>query len=81
MVFTLRYLYLIFFGGMRQSALTVETYLKVTAAWGWGDEVLTLEGFWVVNMTVHCVDEPLFLSDLLLTFMYAMTILISSLHT
>ena len=32
-------LYLRFFGGGMKAALTIETFLEVTAAWGLGDEV------------------------------------------
>ena len=35
----LKCLRLILCGGGRQVALAVETFLEVTAAWGWGDEV------------------------------------------
>ena len=39
----LRYPYLMLCGGGSQAALTVETFMKVPVAWGWGVEVVKPE--------------------------------------
>ena len=36
----LQCIYLRFYGGGRQAALSTETLLEVKVAWGWGDEVV-----------------------------------------
>ena len=62
-------------GVSRQAAFNADTSQDVTDLWEWGDEIVQPKGFQVVAVTVHCVNEPLFSSALMLAFLYEMMIL------
>ena len=54
-----------------QAALIVDTLLKVAVERGWVAEVLGWEGFCVVNVKGHCVNEvgPLWMWGPLLNYL------------